>query len=120
MLIALLDERDTHHDRAVERLKGLAKSPFACSSVTLAEVLVGPARADRLEEARRAIEGLGMREIALPADAAHDLATLRAETGLRLPDCCVLLAAESTRAPIVSFDERLVGVAERRGLVSPD
>ena len=63
---------------------------------------------------------MGLSEIALPDDAAGRLATLRAETGLGLPDCCVLLAAEPTRAPIVSFDERLVSAAERRGFISPD
>jgi predicted nucleic acid-binding protein len=120
VLIALLDARDAQHARAVDRLKLLAASPFACSPITLAEVLVGPARAERLDEAHRAVEALGVREIALPADSATRLAMLRAQTGLRLPDCCVLLAAESIRAPVVSFDVRLVSAAGRLGLVSSD
>jgi len=57
-------------------------------------VLVGPARADRLEAACRAVEELGAREIALPTDAARQLAILRADTRPHAPDCCVLLAAE--------------------------
>jgi predicted nucleic acid-binding protein len=120
VLIALFDARDAQHGRAVERLKGLARSTFACSPITLAEVLVGPVRAGRLEAAQQAVRALGLHEIALPDDAARRLATLRAETGLRLPDCCVLLAAEPTGERIVSFDDRLVSAATQRGLASPD
>jgi hypothetical protein len=39
-----------------------------------------------------------VRELALPSDAAQTLATLRARTNLRLPDCCVLLAAQREQA----------------------
>ena len=54
--------------------------------------------------------------LSLPADAPIRLATLRARTGLRLPDCCVLLAAESERAAIATFDEQLASTATGLGL----
>jgi predicted nucleic acid-binding protein len=44
------------------------------------------------------------------------LALLRAETGLKLPDCCVLLAAEQSGAAVATFDDRLAGAVTRRGL----
>jgi predicted nucleic acid-binding protein len=116
VLIALFDERDAQHARAVDRLVELARVPFRCSPITLAEVFVGPARAGRLDQARRAVETLGVREIALPMDAPVRLATLRVETGLRLPDCCVLLTAQTERASVLSFDDRLAREASRRGL----
>jgi len=37
-------------------------------------------------------------------------------TGLKLPDCCVVLAAEDAGASIASFDERLAQCAEVRNL----
>ena len=54
----------------------------------------------------------------LPGDAAGQLAELRAHTGLKLPDCCVLLTAERHGpAEIATFDTRLARVAVERGLV---
>nr|WP_293774994.1 hypothetical protein [Sporichthya sp.] len=41
---------------------------------------------------------------------------MRAETGLRMPDCCVLLSAEATGATVATFDDRLAASAEARNL----
>jgi predicted nucleic acid-binding protein len=113
VLIAHLDGRDALHARAEEELQAAAEEPFGSSTITLAEVLVGPARHDRLSIAAAAIEALGVAEIPLGADAPARLARLRAQTGLKLPDCCVLLAAQDAAArSILSFDERLVAAAE--------
>lgn len=50
-------------------------------------------------------------------DAPVRLATLRAETGLKLPDCCVLLAAQDAGAEaVLTFDEPLGREVERLGL----
>ena len=117
VLIAHLDENDALHDRAVEALLAAADQPLACSPITLAEVLVGQARADRLPDARCAMTVLGVAEIPLGDDAAARLAALRAETALKMPDCCVLLAAADGQAEIVlTFDDRLARAAERRRL----
>ena len=77
-------------------------------------MFVGPARRGRLDDARAAIAALEIEEIPLTRGAAGDLATLRAETGLKLPDCCVLLAARSAGASaVLTFDDRLVKTAGR-------
>jgi len=73
----------------------------------LAEVLVGPARADKLGTVQSALHDLDVMTIPLADDAPTRLATLRASTRLRLPDCCVLLAAETAGAAVATFDERL-------------
>ena len=120
VLIAHLDERDALHTEAVTMLIDAAEQPLAASSLTIAEVLVGPARQDRLEAAVDALGLLELQEIPFAADAAVRLAVLRATTNLKLPDCCVLLAAQDGRAEaIVTFDDRLGREAERLGLVSP-
>jgi predicted nucleic acid-binding protein len=120
VLIAHLDGRDAQHDLAVERLLEIAESPIGCSSITLAEILVGPARNSRLDVARDAIATLSVREIPLPADAAVRLARLRADTNLKLPDCCVLLAAQDELATsILTFDSRLDHAAASLGFETP-
>lgn len=116
VLIAHLDAGDAHHEAATARLDEAADHEFGASSVTMAEALVAPARTGRMSDARVALQTIGLTELPLPPVAAERLAVLRAETGLKLPDCCVLLAAEDVNGPILTFDERLERVAAQRGL----
>jgi len=117
VLVAHLDEHDVHHDAATRLLLESVGVDLAASPITVAEVLVGPARTDRAGEAQAVLGALGLREIALGTDAALRLALLRARTGLKLPDCCVLLAAQDAPAhAVATFDERLARVAHRVGL----
>ena len=114
VLIAQLDERDALHARAQEALLETADQPLGCSAITLAEVLVGPARQGRLDAARAALAELEIEEVRLGDDAAVRLAQLRADTGLKLPDCCVLLAAQDAAADaVLTFDDALALAAER-------
>ena len=114
VLIAHLDERNALHEQAVERLLAAGVEALAASTLTVAEVFVGPARRGRLDDARAAVAALEIQEIPLASHAAGELATLRAETGLKLPDCCVLLAARDARARgVLTFDERLANAAAR-------
>ena len=117
VLIAHLDERDALHDRAEKALMRAAGQAFGCSTVTLAEVLVGPARRSHLDAARAALSELDVTELPFADDAPVRLATLRAETGLKLPDCCVLLAAQDAGAEaVLTFDDDLAREAETLGL----
>ena len=79
VLIGHLEASDPHHARATELLIDAAGSALAASTLTLAEVLVGPAQAGRLADARAALRTLDVSEVALGADAAARLALLRAE-----------------------------------------
>jgi predicted nucleic acid-binding protein len=116
VLIAHFDANDVHHDRANEVLLSVAEDYLGASSLTLAEVLVGPVRAGRIERAAAALRQLDIRAIAVNEETPVRLATLRVTTSLKLPDCCVLLAAETTAAAgIATFDDRLAGAAGRLG-----
>jgi hypothetical protein len=42
--------------------------------------------------------------------------SLRARTRLKLPDCCVIMAAEIAAGTILTFDERLAAAARRLGV----
>jgi predicted nucleic acid-binding protein len=117
VLIAHLDDSDALHEDALAALLDVADQPVAVSPLTLAEVLVGPARRDRLTAAVDALQQLELQEIPFAPDAPARLAVLRATTNLKLPDCCVLLAAEDGRADaVLTFDDRLRRAAKRLGL----
>ncbi|MBA2694826.1 MAG: type II toxin-antitoxin system VapC family toxin [Ornithinimicrobium sp.] len=116
VLIAFLDGQDAHHAAAEQLLSSAVDEDLAVNSLTLAEVLVAPVREGRLDAIRAALDDLEIKELPFPADAAVKLATLRAATGLKMPDCCVVLAADDAPAGIGTFDDRLAQVAEERGL----
>jgi predicted nucleic acid-binding protein len=116
VLIAFFDSDDAHHLVAEQLLAESVDDEFGANSLTLAEVLVVPARLGRLEAAQTALRDLEVAELAFPADTAVRLAALRASTGLKMPDCCVLLSAEDSRATVASFDDRLIRTAQARNL----
>jgi predicted nucleic acid-binding protein len=117
VLIGQLERTDAHHEDAARRLAQAGGHGLGASTITLSEVLVGAVLAERLELVQEALGILGVTEMPLPTDAALRLAVLRAETGLRLPDCCVLLAAQETGMEgVITFDDRLAAAARRLGL----
>ncbi|HZV52624.1 MAG TPA: PIN domain-containing protein [Candidatus Dormibacteraeota bacterium] len=115
-----MDATDPHHERASALLLGEADSAFGASAITLAEVLVGPARAGLLERATTALHQLDLITIPLGEDAPARLAGLRAGIGLKLPDCCVILAAEQVRGSVATFDDRLAAASRQRGFPVQD
>lgn len=116
VLIAFLDGEDNHHAAAEQLLTQAIDDDLAVNSLTLAEVLVAPVRDGRLDPVLAALHALEVQELSFPADTALRLAELRAATGLKMPDCCVLLAAEDAAASVASFEERLAQTAEMRNL----
>jgi predicted nucleic acid-binding protein len=76
----------------------------------------GPTRTAKLDVARAALGALDVEEVPVHAGAAERLAELRADTGLKLPDCCVLLAAQQVNADaVLTFDDRLSKRAQELG-----
>ena len=116
VLIAYLDGHDAHHALAEDLLAREIDDDLAANPLTLAEVLVAPARDGRLEEVRAALDDLEVHEAGFPAGTAVKLAQLRASTGLRMPDCCVLLTAQACGARLASFDAALLRAAAAQGL----
>ena len=116
VLIGHLDARDSHHEKATALLAKTDAEPLGASTITLAETLVAPARAKRLEEATAALERLGVGELGLGEGAPTRLAELRATTGRKLPDCCVLAAARQHEGSVATFDGDLRKAARKLGL----
>jgi len=117
VLVAFFEPSDRWHTEAVALLAAHAGEDLVVPTLTLAEFLVGPARSpELLARAIAALSRLGVAELPLPADAAASLAVLRSEGRLKLPDCVVLLAAESEQAALATCDVRLASVAAARGV----
>jgi predicted nucleic acid-binding protein len=116
VLIAHLDGADKHHERAKGLLEASGGEVLGASTITLAETLVAPARASRLAEAEGALRQLGVKELTLGRNASGRLAAMRAEVGLKMPDCCVLVAAQEQAGGVASFDLDLLAAARKLGL----
>jgi predicted nucleic acid-binding protein len=114
--IGWLGASDPHHGAAEEFLLDHAGSDLVIHPVTYAEILVGPTRLGRLEEARAALSLAGIRTDLPDVDQPARLAELRVETELKLPDCCVLDIALFHRSPVATFDGRLAAVAAAKDL----
>ncbi|WP_395245516.1 type II toxin-antitoxin system VapC family toxin [Agromyces sp. MMS24-K17] len=116
VVIAQFSSHDAHHDRAVAFFRRHVSEDFSMHSLTLAEVLVAPARAGRGEAAEHAVASLGIREWAPPVGSAARLARIRVESGMKLPDCCVLDVALSQNARLATFDGALAIAARGLGV----
>jgi predicted nucleic acid-binding protein len=116
VVIAHLWPDDEHHRAATDLLRELVNDDLVIHPMNLAEVLVGGARVGRAEEMQRDIEAVGVRA-AVPSEGEPlHLARLRAERGLRLPDCCALHTAISHAADLATFDQGLRSVAWSLGV----
>lgn len=113
VLIAHLYPRDAHHATATRFLQEVANEPLVAHSLTVAEVLVGGVRVGRGQEMLADIQAVGIEAVTGDGGEPLRLAELRATTGLKLPDCCVLATALSNTAALATFDDTL-GKAARQ------
>lgn len=116
VLVALFDANDAHHAAAEALFAANPDEAMTISPINQAEVLVRAAREQRDQQMLADLRALGITTTALPEDAGPRLARLRAHTGAKMPDCCVLLTAEQTSARVATFDERLAAVTASLGL----
>jgi predicted nucleic acid-binding protein len=112
VLVAYLDGRDKHHEQAEALLVTATHDDLGVNPLTLAEALVAPVHTGQLETVLSVLRDLEVETLPFPANTSVRLAQLRARTSLRMPDCCVLLAAEDTEAAVATFDTELALAAE--------
>lgn len=122
VVVALFDDTDSHHDWAVSVFIDTTGDQLLMSSLTMAEVLVHPARADRLDSFQTALSGLAIDAVELGPQDAIALATLRAQTALKMPDAVVLHTACRHQATLATADSTLASVATEHGcrVLRPD
>ena len=117
VLIALMNPGDVHYAAAVTMVRrGAIAGGLLAHAITVAESAVGAAEHGRLEQVRRAFDGLGLVTAESDPEQPWRLAALRAEARLPLPDCCVLDLAIVSGGDLATFDTRLAGAARRRGV----
>jgi len=115
-LIAYLDREDAHHAAAAAALAAGGSAGLCASVLSLAEVLVGPVRSGRADEVRLVLRELRVLPVGLEPGDEVALAELRATSGLRLPDACVLQAARALGADVLTFDHRVRRAARELGV----
>lgn len=120
VLIAFLDGGDAQHQRAEDALILHADQRFCASVQTLAEVLAGPASSGREQHVRDRLGSLQIEVVSLTDGDEVRLARIHVSSRLKLPDCCVLLAAATRGAAVLSFDDRLRRAAIEHGLELAD
>lgn len=116
IIIAHFNEADTHHPAAEAFFTEHIDAEFLMHTLTIAEVLVVPTRMRRVEQAMRWLGRLGVAEWNHSPGEARHLAELRVESGLRMPDVCVLDTALSTNAALATFDTALASAARSLGV----
>jgi predicted nucleic acid-binding protein len=120
ILIALLDPADGLHAPTLQAVVASAADEIAIPASALAETLVAPARAGKLQAARAAIRLLSLRVTPIDEPVAVEAARLRSRhKALRLPDALVIASGEVLRArTILTGDSRWRSVSKRVTIVA--
>lgn len=116
VIIAFLNPSDPHHTRAAQLLEEHSTVDFRMHQITLAEVLVDAVRTGRGAQLFDDLMSLGVVAHEPGASEPLILAELRATTGLKMPDCCVLAVAQQETLPLATFDDQLARVATGLGV----
>lgn len=115
-LIALYSSADAHHSWALNMFRDTAASKLEMPVLSFAEVLVHPTRQGKREKFLSSISGLGLEVTELPAKAALELANLRNQTNLKMPDVVVLQRALEVGGTLATTDRKLAETASGLGL----
>jgi predicted nucleic acid-binding protein len=121
VLIGALDREDEHHRAARRLFTGWHRrnDTLLISVVNLTEVLIAPAcDRDILSAAREAIDALRV-SVHQPNEAVGvEAARLRGHHPISLPDAYCLATAKHAAATLVSFDRRVLRVAQAERITS--
>ncbi len=116
VLIAIEQPDDAHHVAARRFLEANADEQFVAGGVTLAESLVHAAATGQAAEVLEDYELLGIEPLDVWGGSAGAVASIRAETRLRMPDALVIYACEREQAELVTTDVALAKAAALRGI----
>lgn len=116
VVIAASTPGHSHHASAQEILREHGPRGIVLPTLTMAEVLVGSARAGAEDRARHLLSKAGFDLLPAEEPTPEDLARLQAGTSLKMPDVCVLATAEHLQVGLATFDARLAREAEARGV----
>lgn len=115
-LIGLASNKDSHHAWAMDLFHQTLDYELCMANLTYAECLVHPARANLLDQFLSNISRLNLHLWALENHSIDHVAQIRAETGLKMPDALVLVAAIECGAALATTDKKLAEAAFARDL----
>ncbi|OLT53978.1 type II toxin-antitoxin system VapC family toxin [Cellulosimicrobium sp. CUA-896] len=116
VVIAVSKPGHVHHHDATRIVRDHGVDGIVLHSLTMAEVLVGPAKAGAHAQARRLLAAAGFALSPTGDPTPESLALVRATTSLKMPDACVLATAEHLDTALATFDARLARDAFARGV----
>lgn len=116
-LIALSSESDAHHEWAMGMFLHTLSQELSMPALTYAEVMVHPTKAGKADEFQQRLSGLQIQVRPFDQTDVADLATLRVESGLRMPDAVVLHESLRLGATLATTDKVLNREARKRGVV---
>lgn len=117
VLIALTDEDDPHYEDSTWFIRrSTFRRTLLIHPFNVAEAAIRPSAAGVADQVRRIWDFLGVNVTKVDDEQPWRLASLRASTGLGLPDCCVLDTARQTSSAVATFDTRLARRARDLGV----
>ena len=116
VIIGLYDDKDPHHKWAVDFMFQTTAEKLVMSAVNHAEILVYPIRAGVKDAFLAGIEGLGIKLDVNSLLETQALATLRADTGLKMTDVCAIHLALSEDSILATTDKAVAKAAVALGI----
>jgi predicted nucleic acid-binding protein len=116
VLIGFLKVDDAHHEQAVEQVRAslVPGARRLLCAVNYAEILIGPLRVGREERVKQMLMHFTIETVHVDDELAEQAASVRARTGLKLPDAFALATAVhaghrgSTDVSLASFDKKVL------------
>ena len=115
-LIALLSSDDPHHDWAVRMFLDTVAWQFQMTVLNQAEAMIHPTKAGKLKQFHAAVDRLRIEIVPVESSDGAQLAKIRAETNLRMPDVLVLHQALKVDGAIATTDKVLAKAARARSV----
>lgn len=116
VLIALSSESDAHHEWAMGMFLHTLSQELSMPALTYAEVMVHPTKAGKADEFQQRLAGLHIQVRPCDQSDVADLATLRVDSGLRMPDAVVLHESLRLGATLATTDQALMRKAAQLGI----
>lgn len=113
-LIALFDDQDSHHSKALRELEELTSAP-SISAIALAELLVNFESSEAIDFSAtyNSLKSSVSSVIAMNENIAVKAAEIRSKNKVTLGDAVVIASALSDRAQLLTFDKNMRTVYER-------
>jgi predicted nucleic acid-binding protein len=115
-LIALLSSDDPHHDWAVRMFLDTVAWQFQMTVLNQAEAMIHPTKAGKLKQFHAAVDRLRIEIVPVESSDGAQLAKIRADTNLRMPDVLVLHQALKVDGAIATTDKVLAEAARARSV----